>query len=309
MYKILMTGGSGFIGTHLTSLFKKSGYHVEHIGRSRNSKAGVKTWLYNVKKGFVENGAFNLEGFEGFFIVHLAGEGIMDKPWTEERKKSIVDSRVQTIKILYEECVKRKQFPEAVVSASGIAWYGLQISYYPFTEEEPPSTDFIGQCCVEWEKAARLFEPHCPVSCLRTPLVLDAREGGLPLMVAALNFGIKIIIAPGNQYVAWVHIHDLCHIYLFAFQKKLNGPYNVVASTQPTYRAFMNSFTPIAKNTKFKAWLRMKVPVWAVRFLYGQRNKLVTTGSMYSNAKLIKAGFEFHFQEVRDALEDLYLEQ
>lgn len=307
MHKILITGGSGFIGTRLTLMLKSQGYHVEHIGRSRNSKAGVKTWLYDVKRKSIENGAFNLEGFDGFYIVHLAGEGIMDKPWTDERKKSIVASRVETIKFLYEECVKRNVFPKAVVSASGISYYGTITSEKIMTETDPPSYDFIGQCCVEWEEAANLFSSHCPVACLRTPLVLDKNEGGLPMMIKPLNVGVKAIVGNGKQWLPWIHIKDLCRLYIFAIENKLTGSYNAVAPTHLTYHEMMNALCPVKKGHKFRALIQLKVPVWLVRFLYGERHKLVTTGSRASCEKLLKTRFSFHFQEIKQALEDLYL--
>ncbi|HLP13002.1 MAG TPA: TIGR01777 family oxidoreductase [Flavobacteriales bacterium] len=311
MYKVLMTGGSGVIGTQLTPVLQKHGYHVEHIGRSRNSKTGVKTWLYDVKKGSIEDGVFNLEGYEGFYIIHLAGEGIMDKPWTEERKKSIIGSRVNTIKFLYEECLKRKLFPKAVVSAAGIAYYGMVTNDHPFSEEDPASDDFIGQCCVQWENAAKLFESHCPVSCLRTPLVLDANEGGLPMIVKPLQFfGVKTIIGTGKQWLPWVHMYDLCNAYVFALEKQLSGSYNVVAREHVRFSQFMDALTPIRrlkKPRKFRHWIRIKIPVWAVRFLYGSRHKLVTEGTDVLGMKLEKEGFRFHFQEIRDAFEDIYI--
>ncbi|HYG51903.1 MAG TPA: TIGR01777 family oxidoreductase [Flavobacteriales bacterium] len=310
MDKILITGGSGFIGTHLTLMLKKKGCHVEHIGRTPNSKTGVKTWVYDVKRNFIEPGAFNLKGFDGFYIIHLAGEGIMDKPWTEERQKSIVDSRVDTIRFLYEECIRRNVFPKAVVSASGISYYGMVTVNEPFSEEDPPWTDFIGQCCVKWEQAAKLFESHCPVACLRTPLVLDANEGGLPMMVRPLTmFGVKTIIGTGKQRVPWVHIYDLCHAYKFAVENKLKGSYNVVAPMHVRFAEFMDGLTPIRnkKPRKFRYWIRLRIPVWVVWFLYGSRHKLVTEGSNALSLKLEKTGFRFHFQDIRDAFEDLFI--
>lgn len=314
MIKVLITGGSGFIGTHLTRLLRQQGHHVEHIGRTPNSKAGVKTWLWDYKKRWIEEGAFNLEHYTGFHLVHLAGEGIIDEPWTEQRKKSIVSSRVDSLSFLYEECVRRNVFPLSLVSASGISYYGTSTTGHIYTEGDRPSNDFIGHCCVEWEKAARQFEKYCPVASLRTPLVLDRHEGGLPMMDRKILL-FRPIVGSGEQWVPWVHIHDLCRAYVFALSNRLNEVYNVIAPTHIQYKNLIKAIdqAQVEKYIAFHGkprfllpYIGLKVPLWALKLLYGERHLLVTEGSRISGQKLQEAGYAFDFPGITEALEDVY---
>jgi hypothetical protein len=313
MIKVLITGGSGFIGTHLTHLLRQQGHHVEHIGRTRNSRAGVKTWLWDPKKQWIEEGVFNTEHYTGFHLVHLAGEGIIDKPWTAARKRSIVSSRVDTLVFLYESCVQRNVFPLSVVSASGISYYGTTTSDHIYTENDLPADDFLGRCCVEWEQAARQFEKHCPVTSLRTPLVLDRNEGGLPMMDRKFLW-FRPVVGSGKQWVPWVHINDLCRAYVFALSNRLKGAYNVIAPTHVGYKELIRALHHAKEKKRFEftgsripsPFVSIPVPIWAIKLLYGQRHLLVTEGSRISGQKLQQAGYTFDFPGINEALVDVY---
>lgn len=298
MNKVLITGGSGFIGTRLTAFLTQKGYQVEHIGRTRTSKAGVKTWLWDIKKEYIEEGVFQLEKYDGFYLIHLAGEGILDRPWTPERKKSLVSSRADTLTFLYNACVQRNIFPKGLVSAGGISYYGMKTVEHVFTEADPPSADFIGQCCVQWEQAAHLFDRHCPVSVLRTSLVLDKNEGGLPLIDRKI-MGCRPVVGTGRQWMPWVHIHDLCRAYVHALENGLRGPYNVVAPMHLTYRQLLQQLDP-------GFFIPLKVPLFLVKLLYGERHQLVTESSRASGQKLQDTGFTFGFPDMPAALTGLY---
>lgn len=318
MIKVLITGGTGFIGSHLTQLLVSKGYRVEHLVRSKKAGTKVKSWSYDARQGTIEDGAFDMSGCSAFHIIHLAGEGIMDKKWSTERKKAIIESRVKTISFLYDECMKRNMFPSSVISAAGIAFYGLITENKIIDENSANSTDFIGDCCVQWEQAAHLFDKICPVTCLRTPLVLDLKKGGFPMMIMPFKFGVKAVVGTGAQWVPWIHISDLCNMYVFAMENRLKGNYNAVANSFITYRELMNELTgkgdpssigftekPMPKRY-FKSFISIRVPVWMVRILYGSRHKLVTEGSKYSNQAIQDKGFVFHFQDIRLALANLF---
>lgn len=302
MIKVLITGGSGFVGTHLTKMLKEKGYHVEHLARSRNSKAGVRTWLWDIHKNYIEEGALDKTGYEALYLIHLAGEGIIDKKWTPERKKAIVNSRVKTISFLYKQFQQRGFMPDAVISAGGSAYYGLTTSGRIFTETDVHGEGFAAHCCVEWEAAARLFEKDCPVSILRIPMVLDKNEGGFPKMIAPLRFGVKAVVGTGNQWLPFVHINDLCRAFVFAMEHSLNGTYNVVAPTHVTFRGMLNHASAVIH----RSFLTVKVPNWAVKFIYGERYTLVTEGSRIGSDAIQQQGFTFDFSDPRKALEDLY---
>ena len=127
------------------------------------------------------------------------------------------------------------------------------------------------------------------------------------MIVKPANFGVKAIVGTGNQWLPWIHIEDLCRVYVHSIENNLVGSYNAVAPTHINFAGMIQALCPIKKGHKFRTWIRIKIPVWGVRFLYGSRHELVTTGSRVSCEKLLKTGFSFHFQDIKPALEDLYL--
>jgi len=137
-------------------------------------------------------------------------------------------------------------------------------------------------------------------------------------MTMPFKFGVKAIVGSGKQWVPWIHINDLCNMYLFAIENKLKGDFNAVANSHITYRGLMNELngkrdetvksSSLNSPTKryFKSFITVRVPEWAVKILYGSRHKLVTTGSRYSNKAIEDKGFVFHFQDIRLALANLF---
>ena len=122
--KVLISGGTGLVGTRLTDLLIQKGYEVAHLSRSSSNSSGVKTIVWDVNK--MELNHKSIEDYQ--YIVQLAGAGIVDEPWTEERKKVIIDSRVKSTELLHQAISKNKNKPKAFVSASAIGYYGIETS-------------------------------------------------------------------------------------------------------------------------------------------------------------------------------------
>lgn len=300
--KVLITGGSGFIGTRLTTLLLSKGFKVEHIGRSRNSKTGVKTWLWNVSKNELEPGCFLELTNKQFVIIHLAGEGIADKKWTPERKKSIVESRTKTIEFLLEKCKEQNCMPAQVISAGGSGFYGMITSDRIFTETDSAGQDFLAECCIAWENAVKKFTPYSKVTILRTPMVLDKNEGALAKMAQPVKFGMPFAYSSGQQWISWVHIDDLVKAYLFCLENNLEGIYNVAAPGHVSNRAFMKV---LAKQMKVP-FLWPPMPEFALKTLLGEMSGLVTKGSRINGNALIDKGFDYQFKVLPGAIENIY---
>ncbi len=297
--KVLISGGSGLIGIELTKKLIQNGIEVTHLTRAKNSKAGVKTYVWDWKKKYLEENA--LDGVT--HIVHLAGAGIADKAWTMERKRLIVKSRVLTARLLLEE-VKEQNIPlKAFVSASGIGYYGATTSDKIYTETDKRGDDFVAECCVQWENAADQFESICRVVKFRTGIVLDKNGGAVEKIADTIKKGIGAPIGTGRQFMPWIHIEDMVEMYYQSIMNEsISGEYNAVASQHSNNIEFTEA---LAKSLGKKLWLP-KVPSFVIKLMFGEMAAIVLEGSKVSNRKILETGFEFKHNDLEEALKSLY---
>ncbi|WP_258542965.1 TIGR01777 family oxidoreductase [Parvicella tangerina] len=297
--KVLITGGSGLIGMALTKSLLKKGIDVVHVSRQKNSKAGVKTFVWDYKKNYLEEGALN----EVTHIVHLAGAGIADKPWTMARKREIVKSRVLTARLLLNKVEELGLPLEKFISASGIGYYGAISTSKLFDEQSERGDDFVAECCVQWEGQAQKFETICDVAIIRTGIVLAQQEGALEKLESTVRRGFGAPIGSGEQYMPWIHLRDMIGIYEKAItDSSFKGIYNAVASEHVTNKAFMQS---LAKALNKKIFLP-KIPAFIMKMVFGEMAEILLYGSRVSNEKLRSSNYNFHFEELDSALKDLY---
>src|SRR4051812_20449630 len=174
MKTVLISGGSGFIGTHLCSRLIAKGYDVAVLSRTKKHLPGITTYVWNVSKNEIENGVIE----KANYIIHLAGENIAGKRWTNKRRQRIIDSRVKPAMLLFEEVKKRNKNLSAFISASAVGYYGAVTSSKIFNESDPPANDFLGETCRQWEQAADSFKQlDIRTVKIRTGVVL-ANDGG-----------------------------------------------------------------------------------------------------------------------------------
>ncbi len=296
--KVLISGGSGLIGIELTKKLVQNGIEVTHLTRAKNSKAGVKTYVWDWKKNYLEDNA--LDGVT--HIIHLAGAGIADKAWTMERKRLIVKSRVLTARLLLEK-VKAQNIPlEAFISASGIGYYGATTSEKIYSETDERGSDFVAECCVQWENAADQFESICRVVKLRTGIVLDKNGGAVEKIAATIKKGIGAPIGTGKQYMPWIHIEDMVEMYYQSiFNNSISGVYNAVSSQHSNNIEFTDA---LASSLGKKLWLP-KVPSFVIKLMFGEMAAIVLEGSRVSNSKILETGFEFKYNDLEQAMKSL----
>ncbi|MEM9052240.1 MAG: TIGR01777 family oxidoreductase [Bacteroidota bacterium] len=297
--RVLITGGTGLIGTELTKLLVSSGHEVRLLSRRRGSQNGVQKFQWNPAKGELDSEA--LEGVEA--IIHLAGAGIADSRWSEARKKVIIDSRVETANLLFEKVKKVNPPLKTFISASGISYYGLVTSDKIFEESDSPSSDFIGECCVLWEQAADQFSDLARVVKLRTGIVLSKNGGALEKIAQPIKFGAGAPLGSGNQWVPYIHIKDLCQMYLNALEdENWSGVYNAVNGDHVTNSRLTKT---IAKTLKKPLWLP-NVPSFVLKMVFGEMANLILEGSRISAEKIKSQGFSFEHQSLEDSLLDIY---
>lgn len=297
--KILISGGTGLIGTALTKLLVSKGHEVCHLSRSKSPDSPIPTFVWNPAKDEMDQDA--MKGIE--VIVHLAGAGIADSRWTDERKKIIIDSRVESANLLYRKAKELKPPLKAFVSASGISYYGMDTTEKIYTEKDPPSDDFIGKCCVLWEEAADQFSEMARVVKLRTGIVLSKNGGALEKIAKPVKLGVGAPLGSGDQWVPYIHIDDLCKMYRAAIENdKYKGVYNAVNGDHVTNKDLTKE---TAKVLQKPLWVP-NVPSFAIKAAFGEMGRLILEGSRASAEKIKSEGFDFHYGSLKTSLQAIY---
>jgi len=289
MAKILITGGTGLIGTQLTKLLIEKNHEVVILSRNPTEK---NEFEWNISKKMIDEKAFDSVDF----IIHLAGAGIADERWTSKRKKILIDSRVKSANLLFQKVKELNISLKGFISASGIGFYGAITSDNIFEESDDLGSDFIASICEKWETAALQFEKEkIPVTILRTGIVLSENGGALEKM----RTPIVTPLGSGKQYLAWIHIKDLCEMYLKAIEGNLIGIYNAVAPEHHTSISFSKA---LAKSIK-KPFIGIAVPSFLLQLTFGEMAIILLEGSRISSKKIEKSGFSFRFKTLEKALD------
>jgi hypothetical protein len=295
MEKVLITGGSGLIGRRLSFLLKSRGYEVRILSRSNNPKNNYKTFVWNVSEQYINESAF--EGLN--HIIHLAGAGIADKRWSEKRKKEIIASRVASTNLLYNT-VKRLKTPlNSFISASATGYYGAVTSETIFEEKDKPAKDFLGKVCSLWEDSIFQFnEIKIRTVALRTGIVLSKDGGALKKMKTP----IITSLGNGKQYMPWIHIDDLCELYIKAIEdEQFKGAFNAVSPEHISNLSFSKKISKIF-NYPF---LALGAPSLILQIVFGEMSTIILNGSRISANKIKQAGFKFKFENLEKALKNL----
>jgi uncharacterized protein (TIGR01777 family) len=295
MEKVLITGGSGLIGRRLSFLLKSRGYEVRILSRSNNPKNNYKTFVWNVSEQYINDSAF--EGLT--HIIHLAGAGIADKRWSEKRKKEIIASRVASTNLLYNT-VKRLKTPlNSFISASATGYYGAVTSETIFEEKDKPAKDFLGKVCSLWEDSIFQFnEIKIRTVALRTGIVLSKDGGALKKMKTP----VITSLGNGKQYMPWIHIDDLCELYIKAIEdQEFKGAFNAVSSEHISNLSFSKKISKIFNHP----FLAIGAPSFILQIVFGEMSTIILNGSRISANKIKQAGFKFKFENLEKALKNL----
>lgn len=304
MQHVLITGGTGTIGTALTKELVARGFHVMIVSRSKKeSGIGVSYYTWNIDHMEIENEAIQ----KADFIIHLAGAGVADKRWTAGRKKEILRSRVQSCQLLVQALETIPNKVKAVVSASAIGWYGPDTTNDPekgFIETDPVYPDFLGDTCKQWEAA---IQPVAGLGkrlvILRTGIVLSKKGGAFKEFLQPLKYRIATVLGTGTQWISWIHIRDLCNQYIYAIENEnISGIYNAVAPHPITNKALIYKMATFLFGNKY---IRLFVPGFILKCVLGEMSIEVLKSTKVSADKILQSGFTFLFPSVDMALHDL----
>jgi uncharacterized protein (TIGR01777 family) len=300
--KVLITGGTGLIGTRLAEMLIDSGYEVALLSREPGKSNHYRSFRWDPQAGTIDEAAVPYANY----IVSLAGASVSDGKWTDERKRDIMTSRLGGLALLSRELAKPGHHVQAVISASAIGIYG-DAGNQSVTEETPPAVpthDFLADVSNQWELAA------APIAALgirtvipRIGVVLSTEGGALPQIARPVKLGAGAALGSGRQFMSWIHLDDLCRLFIAMLEDTTwQGTYNAVAP----YPATNQAFTEVLADVLHRPLLLPKVPAFGLKLAMGEMSEIVLASQNVSAAKVLAQGFRYEYPELRGALEALY---
>ena len=298
--KVLITGGSGLVGTKLSSKLTEQGYEVIHLSRFKSTSSKYKTFTWDIASGIIEDGAFeNIHS-----IVHLAGAGVADKRWTKDRKQELTSSRVDSANLIFKTLKSSGQKIDSFISASAIGIYGFDTGGIVQTEDRIQlGDDFLATLTKKWESAADQFsEIDARVVKLRIGLVLSNDGGLLAKLKPIANMGLSSAFGSGSQFMSWIHGDDLVNMIIYSIEKEIiAGPYNAVAPNPVNNKEFLKELS----NALKKPYFLPNTPKFVLKLVMGELASAITGGNNVSSQKIQDAGFEFEYEKLDESLTDL----
>ncbi|ROO29999.1 TIGR01777 family oxidoreductase [Salinisphaera japonica] len=294
MKNILITGGTGFVGTHLIPQLLDEGWAIEVL--TRDKAAAEKT----LPKPVVCIESLD-KASQPQAIVNLAGENLADGRWTDAGKKEMRESRLSITRDLVAFIGACDTTPAVLVSGSAVGYYGARGTEV-LDEEKAPGDEFQADLCRDWEAEALKAEAHGVRVCLiRTGIVLGAKDGALAQMITPFKFGLGGHFGSGEQYMPWIHIKDQTGAIRFLLDNdEARGPFNLAAPEPVTNQTFTDTLARVLHRPSF-AW----VPGPALKVAVGEMSHLLLTGQRAVPRKLQTLGYEFVFTDLEAAMADL----
>lgn len=302
METVIITGGTGLIGTALTRLLLERGYKVIILSRSpeTGSNKAVTYAPWNIETQTIDKAAIQ----QADYIVHLAGANVGDKRWTAARKQEIINSRTRSCELLFTALQTIPNKVKKVISASATGYYG-EFKDHAFTETDRAYTDYLASTTQAWEQSiSKVTALNKKLVIFRTGIVLSREGGALKEFYKPLRFGFATVLGSGEQFVPWIHIHDIVRLYFNAIvNDKLEGIYNAVSPNPVTNRELILSMAKIVKGRSF---MTTYVPAFALKMALGEMSVEVLKSVKASADKIQRTGFQFSYPTINEAMEQLF---
>ena len=307
MATVLISGGTGMIGSHLSQHLIERGYKVIILTRDKNKSSqnpDISYSYWNVEKNFIDGEVVR----KADHVIHLAGAGVMDKKWTEAYKNVILSSRTKSAGLIIDCLKDHDHHIKSFVSASAIGLYGEDEKNLKnkkeFVETDLAADDFLGKTTLLWEASTDpLSSLGIRLIKLRTGIVLCNNGGVLKEYKMPLRFGIAPVLGNGKQTISWIHIDDLCRMYCEAIENGyLNGSYNAVAPHPVSQKTLILALAQKLRNNFFTA---VHVPSFLLKLRFGNRSIEILKSATVSSKKITVAGFTFLYPTIDAALNEL----
>lgn len=298
MKKILVAGGTGFVGKHLISFLAENGYSINVLTRKANFKISenVQFFQWDIEQQYIDKKAFeNVDA-----IINLTGANIGEKRWTKERKSEIINSRIKSIDLLYRYLSEDNFKITTFISSSAVGFYGAVTTNEIFKETSKSGNDFLASVCQIWETTAMKFNDLGIRTVILRKGVITGKDGGICQKLYPLaKLGINVSLGSGKQYLPWIDVRDLTRLYDFILSNsKINGIYNTVSSEHIT----MNDFSRTLLKSFDKKSIFPNAPAFIIRLLFGEMSAMLLEGSRVNNEKLKNTGFSFEFDSIEKSL-------
>ncbi|MEK0413678.1 MAG: hypothetical protein RL070_1166 [Bacteroidota bacterium] len=312
MPSVLITGGTGLVGTAVKALLEKKGYEVVLLTRSKMPLKSQAHW--DINAGTIDSRAIAAADY----IIHLAGAGVADKRWSTARKQEIVDSRTKSSALLVKALQETPNKVKAVISASAIGWYGPdQINVHNndaaaqgFVETDPSYPDFLGTTCAAWEASIAPVTANTNglqkrLVCLRTGIVISKHGGALKEFLKPLAVRMAAVLGNGKQMISWIDVRDLAKMFVYALENEnISGSYNAVAPAPISNKTLTKT---LAKVLYGSFYITTYVPSFVLKIMLGEMSIEVLKSTTVSAKKIQDAGFVFDYPEISKSLSTLDL--
>lgn len=311
MPSVLITGGTGLVGTAVKSLLESKGYEVILLTRSKTPIKGQAHW--DINAGTIDSDAIAAADY----IIHLAGAGVADKRWSKARKQEILDSRTKSSALLVKALTETPNKVKAVISASAIGWYGPDqnngdnhLAAQGFVETDPSYPDFLGTTCAAWEASIAPVTSNEPglqkrLVYLRTGIVLSKQGGALKEFLKPLAVRMAAVLGNGKQMISWIDVRDLAKMFVYAIEhENLSGSYNAVAPSPVSNKTLTQT---LAKVLYGKFYITTYVPSFILKIMLGEMSIEVLKSTTVSAQKIQNTGFVFDYPEITKSLSSLDL--
>jgi len=299
--RVIITGGSGLIGRALATDLARNSHEVIIISRRPDRIIGLPAGVHAERwDGHTAEGWYSLaDGADA--IVNLAGENISSGRWTDKRKHTILQSRLNAGQAVVEAVKAATRKPRVVIQASGIGYYG-HCGNEEITEETPPGHDFLAGLAAEWESSTASLEAlGVRRAVIRTGVVLSTEDGALPRMLLPFRFFVGSRLGSGRQWFPWIHIADEVGVIRFLIGNEAAcGPFNLSAPIPLTNAEFSHLL-----GQQLKRPTLMPTPEFALRLLFGEMATALLDGQRAIPKRLLQLGYRFRFPEAGPALRDL----
>jgi uncharacterized protein (TIGR01777 family) len=308
MSTYLITGGTGMVGNRLTEMLLEKGHEVivltRKIPTNKATTTNISYALWDVNKQTIDAEAIA----KADYIVHLAGAGVADKRWSAARKEEIKNSRTESSALIVKALTDMPNKVQAVISASAIGWYGEVAEAITekenFQEDAKADTEFLGDTCRLWEESIQPVELIGKrLVKLRIGIVLSTKGGALAEFIKPIKMGVAAILGSGKQFISWVHIDDVCRMFIYASENQsLSGSYNAVAPKPITNKQLTIQIATLLRKQFF---IPIPVPGFVLKIIMGEMSVEVLKSAYISSRKIKQAGFTFLYPAIESALGNL----
>ncbi|RDC64365.1 TIGR01777 family oxidoreductase [Adhaeribacter pallidiroseus] len=301
--KILITGGTGLIGTRLSEMLIDLGYEVAHLSRNNGKQSHYQTFKWDIENNYIEEKALTYTDY----IINLAGAGVADGKWTDKRKHEIRDSRVHGTNLLIEQLKKTSHHVKGFISASAVGIYGNSGERLVAEESSSAENDFLADVCRDWETAANQARNlNIRTVIFRIGIVLSKEGGALPQLAKPIKLMVGAPLGSGRQYISWIHLDDMCRLLIAALEDhQFQGVYNAVAPHPVTNEEFTHQLAEVLH----KPLTGLKVPAFGLKLMLGEMSETVLGGSRVSANKVLQTGFTYEYNYLEEALESFYVKE